>query len=151
MIKNITKNNKNHRKGFIGRRIGWVILITAITLVGCAGKAIETDPNQSDIGNTQDASRAVKTLLAKADTQASHAHFERAAALIERALRIEPRNAHLWHRLASVRLQQGKYAQAESLAQKSSSLAKGNEELQQRNLELIDAARMLAEDDKRAG
>jgi tetratricopeptide (TPR) repeat protein len=42
---------------------------------------------------------------------------------LERALRIEPRNAWLWQELAQLRLVQGQYAQAISLAKKSISFA----------------------------
>ena len=40
---------------------------------------------------------------------------------LERALRIEPRNPSLWHELAGVRLLEGHYEQADSLAQRSNS------------------------------
>ena len=46
-----------------------------------------------------------------------------AAASIERALRIEPRNPRLWQELARVRLKQGQYAQAENVAARSNSWA----------------------------
>jgi len=42
---------------------------------------------------------------------------------------------------AKVRLQQGRYGMAESLAQKSNTLAKDNEALKRRNAELIEIAR----------
>ena len=73
-------------------------------------------------------------------------NWERAAALLERALRIEPRNAQLWHRLAQVRLQQGQYHLAESLAQKSSALARDNPELQEKNTRLLKQARALGKE-----
>ncbi len=119
------------------------LLATVLILTGCAGGAMvsETDAHRDDMGATQDAGRAVATLLAKVETQENQAHWERAAALLERALRIAPRNAQLWHRLAKIRLQQGRYGMAESLAQKSNALAKDDEALKRRNAELIDAAR----------
>jgi tetratricopeptide (TPR) repeat protein len=65
----------------------------------------------------------------------------RAAALLERALRIEPRNAALWHNLAAVRLSQQRYSQAESLALRSNSLAGADRKLQADNWRVIAAAR----------
>jgi len=56
---------------------------------------------------------------ARADTAAGR--LANAAATLERALRIEPRNPRLWHELARVRLKQGQYAQAESVAARSNS------------------------------
>ncbi len=119
------------------------LLLLAFVLTGCAGGLTTSGPDAAseEMGATQDAGRAVSTLLAKVEIQESQAHWERAAALLERALRIEPRNAQLWHRLAKVRLQQGRYGMAESLAQKSNALAKDDEALKRRNAELIEIAR----------
>ncbi len=120
------------------------LLLFALVLTGCAGGSTVTGPDAAfeEMGATQDAGRAVSTLLAKVEIQENQDQWERAAALLERALRIEPRNAQLWHRLAKIRLQQGRYAMAESLAQKSNSLAKKDDEaLKRRNAELIEIAR----------
>ena len=64
-----------------------------------------------------------------------------AAATLERALRIEPRNPRLWHELAQVRLRQGDYAQAESTAQRSNAWAGSDAELRAANQRIIEEAR----------
>jgi tetratricopeptide (TPR) repeat protein len=84
---------------------------------------------------------AVVALLQSSRQQAQAGQPARAAALLERALRIEPRNAALWHNLAAVRLSQQRYAQAESLALRSNSLAGTDRKLQAANWRLIAAAR----------
>jgi hypothetical protein len=61
----------------------------------------------------------------------------------QRALRIEPRNAFLWHELASTHLSLKHAGQAESAAQKSTSLARGNLWLEAQNWRLIASARRL--------
>ena len=76
---------------------------------------------------------------ARADTTAGR--LPNAAATLERALRIEPRNARLWHELAQVRLRQRDYAQAESLAARSNTLAGSDAELRAMNDRLVDEAR----------
>lgn len=76
---------------------------------------------------------------ARADTAAGR--LPNAAATLERALRIEPRNARLWHDLAQVRLRQRDYAQAESLAARSNTLAGSDSDLRAANQRLIDEAR----------
>ena len=76
---------------------------------------------------------------ARADTAAGR--LPNAAATLERALRIEPRNARLWHELAQVRLRQRDYAQAESLAARSNTLAGSDADLRAANQRLIDDAR----------
>lgn len=66
---------------------------------------------------------------------------EQAAALLERALRIEPRNAGLWIRLAHVRLELGDHEEAEQLAHRGISLAPGHHELQARAWYLVSEIR----------
>lgn len=83
---------------------------------------------------------AVLALLKNANKQSSSGKLDSAAAALERALRIEPRNAEIWHRLASVRLKQGQYGQAASLAAKSNNLAGNNPGLVERNRQIITAA-----------
>lgn len=83
------------------------------------------------------ASSAVVALLETAREQAAAGQDEQAAANLERALRIEPKNPWLWHRLGVLRLQQGNYQAAVDLAQKSNSLAGGNRRLMAGNWELL--------------
>ena len=66
---------------------------------------------------------AVIALLDRAQIDTDTGHREAAGASLERGLRIEPRNAWLWHELAQLRLAQGQYAQAIALARKSISFA----------------------------
>ena len=98
-----------------------------------------TAPNIS----TQATSQTVLALLNQAKIQEQAGDSERAAAVLERALRIEPRNAQLWHRLALLRLQQGKLGLAESLAAKSSALAGDDDLLKRKNNTIIEQARIL--------
>lgn len=86
--------------------------------------------------------RAVIALVDRARQEVGAGRRESAAASLERALRIEPRNAWLWHELARLRLIQGQYAQAVSLAQKSNSLAVRERNLQALNWHLIADARI---------
>ena len=64
-----------------------------------------------------------------------------AAASIERALRIEPRNPRLWNELARIRLQQRDYAQAESTAARSNSFAGSDSGLRASNADIIAQAK----------
>lgn len=130
-----------------------LLLVLVLVIAGCAGGPAGSglDQPSAELGLNPDTGRAVSSLLAKAELREQQAQWEGAAALLERALRIEPRNARLWHRLAKVRLQQGRYAMAESLAQKSNALARDDGELKRRNAELIDTARGLSVGDGKAG
>ncbi len=89
------------------------------------------------------ANDTVLALLSDAETLAEAGNLAAAAASLERALRIDPRNARLWNRLAHIRLKQGRYALAANLAAKSISLAAGDPELLRDNRNIIGQARML--------
>ncbi|HHX81911.1 MAG TPA: tetratricopeptide repeat protein [Pseudomonadaceae bacterium] len=62
--------------------------------------------------------------------------LERAAALSERALRIAPREALLWYRLAEIRYRQQRYDEALGFAQRAQSLAGSNSGLQRDSVRL---------------
>lgn len=85
-------------------------------------------------------SAAVTALLDAMDQALGAGRPEEALALLERALRIEPRNAALWHYLGIANLESGHYAQAEAMAAKSQSLAGSNRTLRTRNEGLTAAA-----------
>jgi predicted Zn-dependent protease len=88
----------------------------------------------------------VATLIAKAESEFNAGRLDRSAANLERAIRIEPRNPVLWHNLATIRLQQGRYAQAESMAGKSNSLIAPGAALVRKNWKIIAEARRLMGD-----
>ena len=89
-------------------------------------------------------SEPVLALVERADALRVAGDLSGAAATLERALRIEPRNAHLWNRLARVRLDQNRFAQAESLAAKSNVLAGDAPTLKRDNKSIIAMARKAA-------
>ena len=80
-------------------------------------------------------------LMETARADAASCNLAGAAASIERALRIEPRNARLWHELARVRLKQEQYAQAENVAARSNSWAGDDRALRAENWRLIAESR----------
>jgi Tfp pilus assembly protein PilF len=84
---------------------------------------------------------AIAGLMENARADLAAGRLANAAAALERALRIEPRNPRLWQELARVRLKQGEYAQVESLAARSNTWAGTDEGLRAENLRLIEAAR----------
>lgn len=107
-----------------------LLLCTAVAL-GCTDIAAAPRPT----------SPAASTLLDSAVADLYAGQPDRAAATLERALRIEPRNPTILHYLGQTRLQQGQYAQAEALAIKSDSLGGRDRLLRERNLRLLNAAR----------
>src|SRR6266581_2730453 len=108
------------------------ILALAAILGGCA--TVYTPPP-----GTAPAPAPAPESAARAETAAGR--LANAAASLERALRIEPRNPRLWQELARVRLKQGDYAQAESTAARSNSWAGSDNALRAENWRLIAHAR----------
>jgi tetratricopeptide (TPR) repeat protein len=111
-----------------------------------AGRSVTStaQPPQQTISDTSagvNQQPAIVALLDQAELQANAGELESAAASLERAIRIDPRNAVLWYHLATVRFAQGESPQAEQLAVKSNSLASGNAAQQGRNWRLIAKAR----------
>jgi hypothetical protein len=78
-----------------------------------------------------------KALYLNAEQALTRGEREQAEMLIERALRIEPRNPHYWHTLARIKFAQGDYPQAIQLCRKSTSLAGGEPQLIELNNRLI--------------
>ncbi len=129
-----------------------LVLLLAL-LAGCAtvpepapGTAPETAPPTEPLPEAQQRreSVAIAGLMESARSDTAAGRLANAAASLERALRIEPRNPRLWQELARVRLLQGEYAQAESLAARSNSWAGSDSGLRAENQRLIEQARQAA-------
>jgi predicted Zn-dependent protease len=104
--------------------------------------SISRDPAPSD--SRSSGADAVVALMGDADRQLVSGDADGAAATLERALRIDSRDARLWQRLAVVRLQQGQPAQAEAMAARSNGLAQGDRAMMSRNWRIIAEARRMA-------
>lgn len=92
------------------------------------------------IEDTQSSS-AVLALYKQFQQSRSTGKLDAAGDALQRALRLDPRNAFLWNAMASLHLQQQQPDQVEGEASKSNSLAGGNPYLEAANWRLIAAAR----------
>ena len=124
------------------------VLVLAVFLASCAmvqQPAPESTPAPVPVPPPTPAPRpenaAVASLMDAARADASAGRLANAAASLERALRIEPRNPRLWQELARVRFQQGDYVQAENVAARSNSWAGSDSALRAENWRLIAQAR----------
>jgi len=84
-----------------------------------------------------DSSSAVVALLNEAKSHFEAQEYEQAAAKLERALRLDPRDPVLWHNLAGVRLKQQDWQRAANLAAKSNAFAVEDKGLRVRNWMII--------------
>jgi tetratricopeptide (TPR) repeat protein len=95
---------------------------------------------------TAELSPAVGALVSAANQNSKAGDLDSAAASIERAIRIEPRNPTLLYKLALLRLKQSKPNLAEDLAKKSALLASTDNTLKKHCWLLIAHARELQQD-----
>lgn len=107
-------------------------LLLALLLGACAGSGppaapppptVQEPPPPSTAPTSTSASAAstysaTLALLNRAEQSASSGELDEAAALVERAIRIEPRRGDLWLRLGELTFQQSHYEQAEQFARK---------------------------------
>lgn len=84
--------------------------------------AAYTPPRVPSVARPQP-NRAVEVLMARAEDQRGAGDLDAAVASLERAVRIAPADAVLWHQLAGLRLAQGQYSMVAQLAAKSNALA----------------------------
>jgi len=115
------------------RLVSFALFVVMLLLSACVTTPLKETPVS---GNP-----AVIALANTARSDIATYQYGKAAASLERALRIEPRNARLWHDLARVRMQEEEYQQAESLALRSNRFAGGNSELRSANWKLIAESR----------
>ena len=144
-------------------RFAWLfVLAWLLLLAGCAGVATQPTVTPTTIAGmeqpekgasiapvpkaTMSDNRAVIALLDRAQADNVSGQREAAGASLERALRIEPRNPWLWLELARVRLFQGLYAQAITLARKSNSFAGRQSRVLSENWQVIGNARVAQGD-----
>lgn len=95
-------------------------------------------------------SPAVNALALAANQNSKSGNIESATTTIERAIRIEPRNATLYYKLALLRLKQSKPRLAEDLAKKAALLASNDTQLKKHSWLLVARAREMQGDLKGA-
>lgn len=86
-------------------------------------------------------SPAVGSLVMAANEESQGGNLDSAVSSIERAIRIEPRNATLYYKLALLRLQQSKPRLAEDLARKAALLSVSDTNLKKHSWLLVAKAR----------
>jgi Tfp pilus assembly protein PilF len=115
-------------------------IVAAFVLGLLSACATLAPPEKPEAPAVASENNAVIALVTNARNDMSAGRLGTAAANLERAIRIEPRNPMLWHELARVNLHQGQAAQAAQFAGKSNSFAGDNVQLRAANWRLIGQA-----------
>lgn len=152
-----------------------LILFSSLVLVGCGSgttrpdgpRPVDPPPRTTEQADEQDkesapavlwrfdsprkaeqvSSAPVKTLIRQAAIERDAELNDRAVATLQRAARIEPRNAFVWGLLSKLNLEMERPREASALARKSNSLAQTNPFVQLRNWRVIAEAEDLVDDD----
>lgn len=111
-----------------------------LNLTGPAGVSQPVQRNAPPGPQLEHDHPAVRALVAQAEQDHQAGQLPKAAASIERALRIQPGDPGLWYRLAAVRRDQGLVQQAANFARKSNTLVPEGDPLRAYNQSIIDAA-----------
>lgn len=108
-----------------------LLLTVGILLGGCAAKAPVREPVVSR--PTVQKETATGSLLADARRALQAGRFDTAEVTLERALRVDSRNAGLWHEMAQVKYGQKHYGQTVQFCLKANNLAGRNSALIKQN------------------
>jgi len=134
--------NKVNKKSILLQFLLVISLVVTVENLPAASY-IKVDSSSAVKALLIDAKNAYKRGMQATDKVKKDQAFEQAAASLERALRINPRQPTLWHNLAGVRLTQGDWMRAANLATNSNMHA-GNDsqyyQLRIRNWMLITLA-----------
>ncbi len=126
------------------RRLALFLLMVVI-LNGCAAPR-KTEPPSSPLISPppleyKPVTGPAAALYQDADIALQSGRLAEAEMLLERALRIEPRNPYYWHSMAQVKYRQGKYRDTVQFCLKAESLAGKQSQLVARNKELLQQAK----------
>lgn len=144
----LVKTKKTHKRALIA-------LLIPLVLSACAGWSPEQEdgnvvqdrvrqPAQQDSAGAQVfplQNPAVKQLLADAGSAESGGDYDQAMALLERAMRIQPRDPEILQNMAELQLQMKDYRQAVSFAERSYEVGPRVGEICSRNWRTISVAR----------
>ena len=137
-----------------GDRLRWLLsLLILLLAAGCAAPAKKTDKAVSETPASGQVTPAPPekagksgpgaSLFGEAEKALAAGRASEAEILLERALRLEPRNPLYWHTLGQAKFNQRKYVEAVQFCRKAETLlGKGQGELANRNKALQTQAKI---------
>ena len=113
--------------------------LSVLLLTACAPQQWLEKPSDGvlPVADNAQLPDVIKSLISQSDNQYLNNDFSGALATLERALRINPRYAEVWSRMAQIYLKQGKVQQAQQHAKRSNSVIKDNRSLREFNNAII--------------
>jgi len=129
-----------------------ILLILSCIIIGCAPQKRASIPVFREEPQEQIPLPPGQTgvLLTSANKAVQEGQLDKAEMHLERALRLSPHDAQLWHGMARVRFEQGNYAQAVQFCLKSNSLAGRNGAIVRQNWLLMEKAYLKTGEEEKA-
>ncbi|MGI9264706.1 MAG: tetratricopeptide repeat protein [Gammaproteobacteria bacterium] len=117
--------------------------VTAVVGTGASGQDHSPESEQIEHGDSpaRSRNRGAMALEMQASSEYASGDHERAAATLERAIRMDPEDPGLWIALGEVRLAQGRPGLAESLGLKAVALSANDEPQTDKARRLVARAR----------
>lgn len=120
-----------------------VVSLVLFVSAGCSGLQTDQPPADSQVlpvTDPADMPQAIQKLVATADQQFINGQFNESLATLERAIRIKPRQAEVWSRMAKIYSRLEQHSQALQYARRSNGYIRNNPPLKQFNDALIESA-----------
>ena len=110
-----------------------IAVILAVWLTGCA---TQTPPNRYELpaDEAQPGDSAVAALQREARNALEREEYAKAVSLLQRAIRIEPRNARSWHELAETYWRSGDLRRCAEMVERSQSYRVPGDGLERANI-----------------
>jgi len=116
------------------------VFILLVALLGCVQPRQHVEVSANNIlpvADNRNLPDVIKSLIQQSDEQFMNHNLSGSLATLERAVRINPRHAEVWSRMAQIYLQQGNIEQAKQHAKRSNSVIKNNTPLKAFNDNII--------------
>jgi len=139
-VSRIYRTNKTFLQLAPKQQVFFLLLsFSVFLLTACAPQAVIDKPATGvlPVADNPQLPDVIKSLISQSDSQYINNDFAGALATLERAVRINPRYAEVWSRMAQVYLKQGKLEQARQHAKRSNSVIKNNDSLREFNNQII--------------
>lgn len=106
----------------------------------------QSAPKAPSAPTTAPADDRVKSLIAEANRAVQQNNLDKAASSLNQAVKLQPKNASIWYDLSQIRLHQGRFSEAEQMAQKAISNSGSNQTINKRSWKIIEASRAARND-----
>ena len=110
------------------------LLVLLLIGVGCSvSEEPKENPYQSPVDSGESGSEPIRLLHNQALAAINESQYQQASDYLQRAIKIEPRNAWSWHYLADVYWRRGELERCLAMIQRSQSYAVDDEQLASAN------------------